>query len=1053
MPVELVFARQERPVGLSTLEQVRALKDEAEAAASTAATAAVEAAGPAIAEAVQEAAGQAATDAAEQAAAAVAPAAAEAIRAQVAADADRAEAAAGTAATEAATLAAQQAAEQAAPIAAAAVRAEVQADAQTAQTAAGTATTEANRATLAANTAAVNANVYTDVTAGRAAVADGGQFQVVVGDEIVRYRRNSATTQTEVARFPSAAKVDAASARVEASKARQDRAVAKADGILASVQRGVDLGVDFFGTTNGTEAQAVSTPPMNKVAGSFIVQDGRAVTAAGASLTAPAIMTHDPAYAKASARVTIQRAGNDEAARRTGVLIAANGAASLLWWGYRPSNGALELWRMDAGAAAGPANTIPTGLVAGQSWTITVERGTGKATRAIVEMDNGKRFVSPWTTRPEDWPATWGVVGAQAGGSISMIEVLTSYSTVIDRLSTAERKLRRESALAGVAPAGNHFNDRAWQSTIVKDGRAFDLRAEQSETVLVDYFNSLDGTPVGSGATGQHVPDFSREYMPAGYTVWGTMPFQTLDGGLAGVPPMSQAQYHGTGVAALTWPISRQWMESCKGVEISFSIDTGAFMGGRAGAFIRVPGRAYMVWVEATNLRIGWRGDAFASTGSGGENIVTIPHGLTWPQKDLRVVVRVYEDGGILAQIGNRTLAWGFVTNPKGLAGRPVEEIGVFMDPRFGGAQDQDAIRFRDLHIRPVPAVGASRWRSTPPEAKPVVPKFTKQGLMFDIANAGTGAGMLNWSVVPMHRHAASLGITPIDAYYAYYSSDHDAGDGGIYFATAPTPMGPWTRQGAAGRAGAILVDGANRQTETPVVNYDPDNNRLLMIYQVYLQTYLAANWQTSRVAESTDGVTWAVIGDIYDWTSSQLGQLHARHTGYMSWGRDPLGVVPGWVGWSRMYPDITTSICATTRSIDGVHWEMDFLPIYFPFLAGNINDTRIVHNHGYATAPFAYQGQRLLPVAPFRVSESGPGRGYIAIVRLGDDMRNMSAEEVVPFDLDEPGIDGFLGTIAGVMVEDNMVYLYYQLNSQSIYLATADLSKDPEGNARAFWA
>lgn len=209
MPVELVFARQERPVGLSTLEQVRALKDEAEAAASTAATNAVTAAGPAIAEAVQDAAGQAATDAAEQAAAAVAPAAAEAIRAQVAADADRAEAAAGTAATEAATLAAQQAAEEVAPIAAAAVRAEVQADAQTAQTAAGTATTEANRATLAANAAGINANVYTDVATGRAAVADGVEFQVLVGDEYVRYRRTNATTQAEVGRFPSTARVDA----------------------------------------------------------------------------------------------------------------------------------------------------------------------------------------------------------------------------------------------------------------------------------------------------------------------------------------------------------------------------------------------------------------------------------------------------------------------------------------------------------------------------------------------------------------------------------------------------------------------------------------------------------------------------------------------------------------------------------------------------------------------------------------------------------------------------------------------------------------------------
>lgn len=57
----------------------------------------------------------------------------------------------------------------------------------------------------ARDAAFINANVYPDVATGRAAVADEGQFQVVVGDEIVRYRRDSATTQTEVARYKSEA--------------------------------------------------------------------------------------------------------------------------------------------------------------------------------------------------------------------------------------------------------------------------------------------------------------------------------------------------------------------------------------------------------------------------------------------------------------------------------------------------------------------------------------------------------------------------------------------------------------------------------------------------------------------------------------------------------------------------------------------------------------------------------------------------------------------------------------------------------------------------------
>ena len=64
-------------------------------------------------------------------------------------------------------------------------------------------TAEANRAKQAADAAFVNADVYPDIATGRAAVADGEQFQVVAGDEVVRYRRDSASTQTEVARYPS----------------------------------------------------------------------------------------------------------------------------------------------------------------------------------------------------------------------------------------------------------------------------------------------------------------------------------------------------------------------------------------------------------------------------------------------------------------------------------------------------------------------------------------------------------------------------------------------------------------------------------------------------------------------------------------------------------------------------------------------------------------------------------------------------------------------------------------------------------------------------------
>jgi len=49
----------------------------------------------------------------------------------------------------------------------------------------------------------VNADVYPDIATGLAAVADGEQFQVVDGVEIIRYRRDGASTATQVASISS----------------------------------------------------------------------------------------------------------------------------------------------------------------------------------------------------------------------------------------------------------------------------------------------------------------------------------------------------------------------------------------------------------------------------------------------------------------------------------------------------------------------------------------------------------------------------------------------------------------------------------------------------------------------------------------------------------------------------------------------------------------------------------------------------------------------------------------------------------------------------------
>ncbi|RBO94939.1 hypothetical protein [Pseudochrobactrum asaccharolyticum] len=62
-------------------------------------------------------------------------------------------------------------------------------------------------ANTAKDAAFINADVYASVAEGLAAIASGAQFQIEVGDDNVRYR-NDAGVAVEVARYPSAAKVN-----------------------------------------------------------------------------------------------------------------------------------------------------------------------------------------------------------------------------------------------------------------------------------------------------------------------------------------------------------------------------------------------------------------------------------------------------------------------------------------------------------------------------------------------------------------------------------------------------------------------------------------------------------------------------------------------------------------------------------------------------------------------------------------------------------------------------------------------------------------------------
>lgn len=102
------------------------------------------------------------------------------------------------------------AAATAAADAAAAADAQIAPHVAAAEAAAAGAQAAQGLAEAARDAATVNAGVYADTAAGLAATTEGDQFQVVSDDEIIRYRHDAGPVATEVARYPTAEKVAAA---------------------------------------------------------------------------------------------------------------------------------------------------------------------------------------------------------------------------------------------------------------------------------------------------------------------------------------------------------------------------------------------------------------------------------------------------------------------------------------------------------------------------------------------------------------------------------------------------------------------------------------------------------------------------------------------------------------------------------------------------------------------------------------------------------------------------------------------------------------------------
>jgi len=140
-------------------------------------------------------------------------------------------------------------------------------------------------------------------------------------------------------------------------------------------------------------------------------------------------------------------------------------------------------------------------------------------------------------------------------------------------------------------------------------------------------------------------------------------------------------------------------------------------------------------------------------------------------------------------------------------------------------------------------------------------------------ALAPTTASSIYW---PCIIRAADFAVpSPLDAFYMFYTTDHQVG--GVWLATGPTPLGPWT-----GRGQVYNDTAGGEQTETAEVIMNPrygeaGEKRFLMLYQQKAAPG-AVGAQSTVWAASDDMLTWTRGAIAIDITPSVPGD---GHTGY----------------------------------------------------------------------------------------------------------------------------------------------------------------------------
>lgn len=268
------------------------------------------------------------------------------------------------------------------------------------------------------------------------------------------------------------------------------------------------------------------------------------------------------------------------------------------------------------------------------------------------------------------------------------------------------------------------------------------------------------------------------------------------------------------------------------------------------------------------------------------------------------------------------------------------------------------------------------------------------------------------------------LGASALDEFYMYYSTDHAShANSGIWFATAPTELGPWT-----GRGRVYRDDAGGAQTETPTVFPDPAvAGGLIMLYQQQ-GVPGAIGVQSTCYATSTDGITWTRGGLAIDIPTVWPGDGHTGYARHSAIGARHFA--HGGAGGG----DFPTF--ALSESVDGRKWRMQPDPLLYNMdLTGD--GRRIEWN---TTDIVMWQGKLWwVGFTSDFVSGSTPKNARLAVAPISDDLRTLLAPpKYVLYPTQGAETTNYRSNRAFI-ARDGRIIFYYQ-SGNSFYAASTEV-------------